>query len=251
MGYTVQALAQIAGVSARTLRYYDRIGLLRPAQVTEAGYRLYEAKEVDLLQSILFYKALGFDLDTIRTILCDPQFNREQALLEQREALLQERGRLDRMIVTIEKTIAQAKGGEPVTDAQKFEGFKKDLIAENERNYGAEIRSRYGAETVDASNARMMNLTQAQYAEMQEKSAEIQCLLEQAVRDGEDPTGETGKRVAQLHREWLGYTWGHYSREAHIGLGEMYVADGRFTAHYDAKVPGCAMFLCEAIRAHI
>lgn len=249
MEYTVKQLADLAGVSGRTLRYYDQIDLLKPAWTNEAGYRIYGSKEVDRLQQILFFRELGVDLGTIKEILESPHFQEEQALREHREQLLQKREQLDLLIQNVEQTLVALEGGRPMTDKEKFIGFKETLIKENEEKYGKEIREKYGDKTVDASNAKLMGLTQEQYAEMQKLAEEIVESLAKAVGK-EDPSGEEGQRVAELHRKWLSFTWKDYSKEAHAGLAEMYLADERFTAYYDQYKEGAAQFLRDAIVAY-
>lgn len=132
---------------------------------------------------------------------------------------------------------------------ESFEAFKKQTVEENEARYGAEIREKYGDEAVDASNAKLMGLSETEYLTWTALGAQIQTSLAQAVRAGADPSGEAGTAIASLHRKWLSYTWKQYSPRAHRGLAEMYVADERFTAHYDSAVPGCAQFLRDAIVA--
>jgi hypothetical protein len=134
-----------------------------------------------------------------------------------------------------------------MTDKEKFEGFKKRLIEENEEKYGQEIREKYGEDQVNQSNAKMMNLMQEQWDRMQSLTEEVQSRLEQAVIAEADPAGDTGLEIAALHKEWLTFTWPHYSKEAHAGLAQMYLDDERFTAYYDKKVLGCAKFLRDAV----
>ena len=148
MEYTVKELSQMAGVSARTLRYYDQIGLLRPARVNPSGYRIYGREEVDRLQQILFYRELGVKLSKIKEILAAPSFDAIQALQEHREKLLAKRKQLDLLIANVEKTIAAKEGRINMKDQEKFEGFKQKLIAENEKKFGMEARERYGTEAV-------------------------------------------------------------------------------------------------------
>jgi Predicted transcriptional regulators len=251
MEYTINELAKLAGISTRTLRYYDSMGLLVPEKITPAGYRIYGTAQADRLQQILFYKSLGFRLDKIKTTMRSTDFERLTALREQKELMQRQRGRLDALIDTISKTIESEEGNKSMDDNEKFEGFKKGLVEENEREYGVEIRAKYGDGTVDESNALMMNLTPQQYGEMQQLGAEINRLLEQGVAEKHNPQGKTGRQIAELHKKWLGYTWAHYTPEAHLGLGEMYVADARFSEYYDKNVPGCAAFLRDAIKEHV
>lgn len=246
MKYTVQQLARLAGVSGRTLRYYDKIGLLKPAGLSPAGYRLYGRAEVDRLQQILFYRALGVNLKNINKILADPGFDRLQALQEHREKLLEQREQLSRLIANVDKSISMAEGRTTMTDKEKFEGFKQKLVLENEKNFGREARERYGDEAVDRSNARVLSMSEEQYAEAERLSEEVLEALQAAIKTG-DPAGETAQKAARLHHRWLSFFWDHYTREAHAALAQLYVDEPRFTAVYDAVQPGAAAFLRDAI----
>ncbi len=251
MEYTVLKLGKLAGISTRTLRYYDEIGLLSPMKISSSGYRVYGEKEVDALQQILYYRELDLSLTDIKAILTAPSFDRLAALKTHLADLNKRRDRMDRLIQSVEKTILHEKGKIAMSDKEKFEGFKKDLIRENEEKYGAEVRQKYGDTKVNESKARMMNLSQEEYEKMQVLAGEIVSGLELAVQHGADPTGAEGKRLAKLHKEWLSFTWNQYSKEAHLGLAQMYVDDERFTKYYDGKVKGCAAFLREAVAAFI
>lgn len=250
MQYTVKQLAELAGVSARTLRYYHQIGLLKPGWVSEAGYRFYGPAEVDRLQQILFYRELSLPLDEIAALLDDPGFDRRKALQSHLAALRRQRGRLDSLILTVEKTIQHETGGTEMTDEEKFEGFKSRVVRENEEKYGRELRARYGDQEIDRANACILSLSKEEYDAWSALGTEILSELEQAVRSNADPKGETGKRLTALHRRWLSYSWEQYSPDTHKGLAQMYVCDERFTAYYDRNVPGCAAFLRDAIVSH-
>ncbi|MEM1486310.1 MerR family transcriptional regulator [Oscillospiraceae bacterium PP1C4] len=249
MEYTVQKLAGLAGVSARTLRYYDEIGLLNPCRVSSNGYRIYGQSEVDLLQQILFYRELGLGLAEIEKLIKDPSIDRLSALREYRIALDVRQKRLNLLIDNVNKTIQKEEGRIIMTDKEKFEGFKKELIEKNEKQYGKEMRESYGVDTIAASNARMMKLSQAEYENMQSLAEKINALLEKAVQENADPAGKSGREIAALHKEWLTFTWPKYTKEAHAGLAEMYVSDERFTACYDKNIKGCALFLRDAVLA--
>lgn len=249
MEYTVKQLGELAGVSGRTLRYYDQIDLLKPARTNESGYRIYGPNEVNRLQQILFYRELGVDLRTIKELMESPNFEEKQALLNHREQLLERRKQLDLLIQNVEQTIAALEGGRNMTDREKFVGFKEKLIRDNEAKYGKEVREKYGDEVVDASNAKLMGLSEEEYAEQEKVATEILESLAAAVGK-EDPQGAAGQRIAELHRKWLSYFWPTYSKEAHAGLAEMYVADERFTAYYDQHKEGSAQFLRDAIVAY-
>ncbi|MFY9324415.1 MAG: MerR family transcriptional regulator [Syntrophomonadaceae bacterium] len=246
MEYTVQQLAKTAGISGRTLRYYDEIGLLKPARVTSSGYRIYGPEEVDRLQQILFYRELGVGLEQIGKILNDTSFDSLSALREHRVRLLEKKRQLELLIINVEKTIAQHEGRIVMTDKEKFEGFKQKLIDDNEAKYGKEIRKKYGDEAVDKSNRKLKGMTQEQYAQFEKLGQMVLDTLKEALPTG-DPASELAQKTADLHRQWLSFSWDKYSKEAHAGLAQMYVDDERFTAYYDQVQPGAAEFLRDAI----
>lgn len=167
MEYTIKRLAELAGVSARTLRYYDEIGLLRPCRINSDGYRIYGEREVDLLQQILFYKSMDMKLEEIQKIISNPDFDTKKALEEHYEKLISRRKQLDQLILTVEKTLAYTKGEIEMSDKEKFEGLKKEKIAKNEAMYGKEIRNKYGEDVVEASNNKFLNMSEENFNEMQ------------------------------------------------------------------------------------
>lgn len=248
MAYTVKELSDLAGVSARTLRYYDKMDLLKPEKINASGYRIYGPEQVDLLQQILFYRELGFSLKTIRQILTAPDFDIERALTGQANRLLAERKRLDRLIATVRKTLASRKGETDMTDQEKFEGFKNNLIQKNEDQYGKEIREKYGEKAVDDSYKKFGNLTKEEYEDSEKTQDEMFAELQKGMEAG-DPASEPAQKAAALHKKWLSYFWGFYTPEAHAGLVQMYVDDPRFTAYYDDRGgKKTAIFLRDAVR---
>lgn len=246
MEYTVQKLAHLAGISTRTLRYYDEIGLLKPARTNSSGYRIYGSTEVDQLQQILFYRELGVNLDSIKEIMTSPTFDGSQALRDHREKLLEKRAQLDALINNVDKSIKQTERKISMTDKEKFEGFKQKLVDDNEKKYGKEIREKYGDDAVNNSNAKVKGMTNEQYEEIQKLEQQLFINLKTAMDTG-DPAGELAQKAADLHKQWLCFYWDQYSKEAHAGLAEMYVADERFTAYYDKVQLGATEFLRDAI----
>ncbi|MDP4160278.1 MAG: MerR family transcriptional regulator [Bacillota bacterium] len=246
MEYTVQKLSQLAGISTRTLRYYDEIGILKPARINSSGYRIYGQTEINQLQQILFYRELGVSLETIKDLVTSPSFDGAKALREHRQKLLEKREQLDVLIANVDKTIALSEGRITMTDKEKFKGFKQKLVSNNEAQYGKEIRENYGDETVDRSNQKVLGMSQEQYEEVTRLEAEVLQTLQDAFKT-DDPTSELAQKAADLHRQWLCYYWDSYTKEAHAGVAQMYVDDERFTAYYDAKQPGIAAFLRDAV----
>lgn len=246
MEYTVQKLGKMAGISTRTLRYYDEIDILKPARINSSGYRIYGQQEVDKLQQILFYRELGVSLDDIKSMVTSPEFDGTKALREHREKLLEKREQLDLLIANVEKTIAKTEGRIVMSDKEKFEGFKQKLIDENEKKYGEEIREKYGKDAVEKSNNRVKNMTQEEYDAVTKLGEEQLRTLAEAFKTG-DPSGALAQKAAELHKQWLTFYWDSYTKEAHAGLAQMYVDDERFKAYYDKEQPGTAEFLRDAI----
>lgn len=249
MEYSIDKLARLSGVTSRTLRHYDQIGLLSPLRKNSAGYRIYGPEELDRLQQILFYRELGMGLEAIKSLLDHPGFDKAVALLQHLRELQKEEARIHRLVETLQKTIRHMEEGEPMKDQEKFQGFKEKKLRENEEKYGEVIRQKYGEETVEASNRKFMAMGQAQYEGLEALALEILAGLAQAVRQGVDPASETGAELARKHKAWLSAYWPSYSREAHLGVCQMYLEDSRFTQYYDANQPGCAAFLNQAVLA--
>ena len=130
-----------------------------------------------------------------------------------------------------------------------FDNLKQTLIGENERKYGAEARARYGDEAVDASNAKLRGLSREQYDEGELLRLALEETLKAAFDTG-DPAGALAQKACDLHRQWLCVFYPEYSREYHMGLAEMYVADERFRANYDKLALGCTDFLRDAIHIY-
>ncbi|MCL2108430.1 MAG: MerR family transcriptional regulator [Oscillospiraceae bacterium] len=251
MEYTINKLAKIAGITTRTLRHYDKIGLLKPSRINSSGYRIYGQREIDLLQQILFYRELGVSLENIKSIISAPNFDSTAALESHLTALLDKKKQLNKLIANVRKSILAAKGEVTMSDNQKFEGFKEKLIDDNEVQYGAEIRGKYGDDAIDFSNAKVKSMSEEQWRQAESLREEINATLKVAMESGE-PSSELAQKACDLHRQWLCMFWkdGTYSKEAHRGLGEMYVADERFKAHYEKVAEGCAEFLREAINIY-
>lgn len=247
MEYSISELAHLAGVSTRTLRWYDKKGLLAPCRTDRAGVRYYSAQEVDRLQQIMFYRALGFELSRIKECLDDRERDRISFLKEQLDALEREKAKIEGLIEAVKENIDCEERNVVMSDKKKFEAFKRDLIAENESKYGREAREKYGDGAVDTANSAMMELSEVEYAAWDKLSREIIAGLELAVKDGYSPASDFGQEIARKHAEWIRISSGKYTREMHRGIAQMYVLDDRFTAYYDKNVAGCAQFLRDAV----
>lgn len=231
----VKELAELVGISVRTLHHYDEIGLLKPDTISEAGYRYYSESNLDTLQQILFYKELGFSLKQIKEVLEDPGFNQQKALVWQRKMLLEKRDKLNQMILTIDKTIQYKKGDIDMTSEEKFKGF--DF---SHNPYEKEARERYGDKKVDET---AKGMTQERQEEMNNLYRELA-----AIRH----TDPASKEAQEAIKKWfiLLNKIGCYSLDAFKGLGQMYILDDRFTKNIDQFGEGLAQFMCEAMGSY-
>ncbi len=233
----VKEVSTLTGVSVRTLHHYDAIGLLVPDGVTDAGYRLYSDENVATLQQILFFKELGFSLKRIKELIDSPSFDRREAFEMQRKMLVAKRRQLDEMIQTIDKTIGQEKGEYQMTNEERFKGF--DFTKGND--YEAEAREKWGDAAVDDANKK------ANDPAFGEGMNRIYFKL--AALRHEDPASDEAQTAIG---EWYDFLneMGSYSLEAFRGLGQMYVADERFTKNIDQFGEGLAAFMCKAMEIY-
>lgn len=247
MEYTVNKLSKLAGITPRTLRYYDTLGLLSPARISSSGYRIYGQKEVVRLQQILFYRELGVSLDEIMKIITSKAFDEQTALESHLTQLLAKREQLDLLIDNVEKSLKSSKGEYVMSDKEKFEGFKQKLVDDNEKQYGAEVRAAYGEDAINRSNAKIKGMTKEEYQALEALTLELNEAIKSAFEQG-DPAGDLAQKACALHKKWLTFYWNDYSKEAHLGLTQMYVDDPRFTAYYDKIAVGSAVFLRNAMQ---
>ncbi|MCY7484134.1 MerR family transcriptional regulator [Paenibacillus alvei] len=235
----VKEVADITGVSVRTLHHYDEIGLLTPAHITEAGYRQYSEDDLALLQQILFFRELDFPLKQIKEIIYSPNFNQAEALELHRSMLLEKRRQLDVMLETLDRTIRHMKGEIEMTNKEKFQGF--DF---SHNPYEQEARERWGSKAVDEANAKISSMTMEQQSSLSEKMNEIYTRLA-ALRNSAPESEEAQAGI----KEWFDFlnSMGKYTPEAFKGLGQMYVDDERFTKNIDKFGEGLAAFMRDAM----
>lgn len=244
MAYTVKQLADLAGVSIRTLHHYDEIGLLTPPVIGANGYRYYDEGSVLRLQSILFYRELDFPLSAIKALLGRPGFDALVALEEQRRALLEKRDRLDALAVTIEKTIQHLKGETAMSTRQLFAGF----TPEEEKTYAAEAAKRWNPETVRRAQKKWSGYSRATKEQIKQEADAIYWGLLAGMEKGpSDPTIQ--KLVADWHRH-LGYFWSPNDEQL-LGLSALYCEDPAFRKNYDAIDPRLAPFLRDAVKTYV
>jgi DNA-binding transcriptional MerR regulator len=237
---TVQQVSKLTGVSVRTLHHYDEIGLLKPAKITEAGYRLYDETALRKLQSILFFRELEFPLKQIKAFLDDPHFDAEQALEDQIRLLELRAEQLGKLISHARQI--QKTGVIPM-DFSAFDRSKQE-------SYAAEAKKRWGK-------------TEA-YKEYEQKTAGQSQAQQNAAADGlmaifarmgtirtADPASAEAQALVKQLQEYITANYYTCTKQILRGLGMMYIAGDEMTANIDAAGgEGTAQFAHEAIEIY-
>lgn len=235
----IRQLSRITGVTSRTLRHYDAIGLLKPAWTGHDGRRHYGFEELLRLQHILVLRELGTDLSRIGQIVdTEDRATQVELLREHLKGITAERDRFTRLAATVTKTIESLERGLPMSTDDMFDGF-------DHNPYESEARERWGDDAVDASNARWGSLSEEQKRQQLQTDREIVEALGAAVRVGLAPDSPEVQEVVDRHHKWVSLIWTP-DAEAYRGLTQMYVDDERFRSHYDEIAPGAAELLRDA-----
>lgn len=249
MTYTIAPVAQLAGISVRTLRHYDRIGLLRPSAHTQAGYRLYGEADLLRLQQILFLRELDFPLERIRALLTAPDFDLAQALSAQAKILQARSERFSRLSMLAQDTLDNLKGGVPMKNENLFDAFDFEQFSREQNAYEEEVKTRWGeTDAYKASQQRTKNYSKEDWARIFDaQQAQTKQLAELYLGGAAIDDARVGSLIDQA-RETIDTYFYPCSVEMFSQLGQMYVADERFKAYYDKFAPGLAQFYSDAIR---
>ncbi|MEU6405579.1 MerR family transcriptional regulator [Streptomyces sp. NPDC046985] len=247
MGYSVGEVAGYAGVTVRTLHHYDEIGLLVPGDRSHAGHRRYGDADLDRLQRILFYRELGFPLEEVAALLDDPDADPRAHLRRQHELLTARIEKLRKMAAAVEQAMEARRMGINLTPEERFEVFGDADPA----RHAEEAEQRWGgSEAYTESRRRTARYTKEDWTRLQAEAGDWGARYAALAAAGEPPAGEAAMDLAEEHREHISRWFYACSHEMHRGLAEMYVADDRFKAFYEALRPGVAEHLKAAILAN-
>jgi len=243
MKLQIKEFATLTGVSVRTLHYYDEIGLLKPSLVDkQSSYRYYDEAALRRMQEILFYRELDFSLKSIQEILSSPNYDKRQALAQQKQLLLLKRDRLDRLIHMLEET---EKGNENMD----MKAFDNSAYTAARSEYEAEAKKKWGnTEAYRESQKKTKEYTNATWSRLDGEMNDLLAEFGNSKKSGLTPSDAA---VQALVARWQTFITENYytcTNEILAGLGEMYVADERFTANIDRHGEGTAQFLRNAIR---
>ncbi|MEK4555520.1 MerR family transcriptional regulator [Jeotgalicoccus sp. FSL K6-3177] len=235
----IKELAELSGVSVRTLHHYDAIGLLTPETDAVNGYRNYSDEDISRLQQILFFRQLNFKLRQIKDILDSPHYIKREALQMQKDIILKEQARLESIVKLIDKTIKEERGEITMTNEEKFEGvdFSQNL-------YEDEAREKWGSQSVDESKK---NLKKMGTKDAEQKFNSIYTELSKVRHMKAD-----SKEAQALIHEWYEFLneIGEYTPEMFKGLGDMYTKDERFKQNIDKFGEGLADFMQQAMTVY-
>lgn len=242
--YTVKQLSDLAGVSIRTLHYYDEIGLLKPESVGANLYRHYGDESLLRLQEILFYRELGLHLGEIQEIITRPGFDVLAALESHRQALQVRKERLDRLIQTVDDTLLHLKGKKEMSKKQLFAGFSE----EEQEQYAQEAAERYDPKTVKASNKKWKQYTsEKQQAILAEGNAIYEDLVAAMPKGPASPQAQAGIDAWRRHLE---YFWVPNDQQL-LGLVDLYNTDPRFVANFNQIDPHLGAFMKAAVKIYV
>jgi len=240
MVYTIKKLADFAGVSVRTLHYYDELGLLKPQFRNKNGYRYYDENAVMQLQQIMFFRELGFSLEEVRKIISSPDFDVLEALQAQRTLLSKQAERTNELLANVDQSIQNLKGEVKMQIKEYYQGFSDEQI----EKYRQEVSQRWGEKTLQESEKRVLKMGKEKFAALQAEGGKIF----QAISDNM-PAGYDSKivqeRVAKW-RQWL-ENFHHYSDDAILGLGREYSRNPEFAKFFQKIHPELPDFLTKAI----
>lgn len=238
----ISEVAKLTGITVRELHYYDEVGLLKPSEITEAGYRLYSREDLEILQQILFFRELDFPLSQIKEIMNNPNYDKEEALKKQKELLIQQRQRIEGLIKLIEKRIEGDNN-------MSFKEFDMNEIEENKKKYAKEVKERWGtSKAYEESEKKTSSYNKEKWGDINQETSEI--FKGFAELRNSDPGSE---EVQELVRRWQKYITDNFytcTNEILSGLGLMYVEDERFKENLDKNGEGTAKLMAEAIKIY-
>lgn len=251
MSYSVGQVSGFAGISIRTLHFYDRSGLLTPGDRSPAGYRLYNDADLARLQQILFYRELGFPLEEIGTILDDPQANALDHLRERSRQLTEQVAKLQKLIEVAECAVEVQQTGVRLSPGERFEIFG-DVVFD--LSYATDAHLKWGhLEGQQRSMARAAAHTKEDWRQLMAEAAEWRRRLIAAYDEQVPADGEQARTLAEEHRQHISRWFTSCPPEAHCRIADDYVEDARAFALVvpaSEQRPGLAQFLHTAIHAN-
>jgi DNA-binding transcriptional MerR regulator len=246
MDYTINRLATMSGVTVRTLRFYDEIGLLKPAYVADNGYRYYQKKELLLLQQILFFRELGFELKDIQRILKQSDFDKREALRIHKKELINKINRMTELIKTVDNTIKDLEGKTAMDDKKMFQGFD----AEKQLGYELYLVERFGdkiKKQVAQSHHNTKGWRMQEWNTASQEFAVICRELTDLLEKKYAPDSERTQALITRHYDWIRKFWTP-DKESYAGLAKLYT-EPEWKKTFELYHPELALYLSEAMQS--
>lgn len=245
MKMQINEIAKLAGISVRTLHYYDEIDLLKPSFVDEQnGYRFYDEDSLKCLQEILFYRELDFPLKTIAEILSSPNYDRSKAFSEQLHLLTLKKQRLERMINLLENAVK----GENIMDLNIFDNSEYDNARQK---YAQEAKEKWGStDAFKESEQKTASYSDEKWNTINSEMDSIINEFSECMKSGTDAYAETAQNLVKKWQNYITDNYYNCTKEILSGLGIMYVNDERFKNNIDKHGNGTAQFMTDAIAAY-
>jgi DNA-binding transcriptional MerR regulator len=244
MAYTVKKLTKLSGVSVRTLHFYDEIGLLKPAYYGENNYRYYEETQLLMLQQILFFRELGFQLSDVQRIIASPDFDKVKTLESHRKILEKNIDQTRILIETVDKTIAHLRGNEPMKLEKIFHGFN----SEKQKLYeDFLVDSGVSQDVINKSKDKTKNWTKEQWVEIKRDGDRLHTELVEAINNHLDPSSPTVQRIIKKHYLFTTNFWTP-TKETYISLSQLYASHPDFVKFYHDIHLKLLKFLMEAMK---
>jgi MerR family transcriptional regulator, thiopeptide resistance regulator len=245
---TVGRLAELAGVTVRTLHHYDEIGLVTPSARTAAGYRAYAAADVERLREVLTYRRLGFGLREVAELISDPRADAVAHLRRQRELLVGQREQAAALIAAIDKELEARAMGINLTPQEQLDVFGTDKVG---GEWADEARERWGdTDAYQVSQRRTAGYAKEDWTRIKAEADAVLNGLAEALRAGLPASGARAMDLAERHRQHISQYFYECGYPMHRGLADMYLADPRFTGHYESAEPGLAQYVHDAFHAN-
>lgn len=245
MMYTVNALAKLSSTTPRTLRFYDQIGLLKPAHIAENGYRFYGEAQLLRLQQILFFREMGFELKDIKTALAQEDFDQEKALLSHKKTLLANLKRTQQLLATIDKTLEHIRGTTSISEKDFFAGFTQEFQQKIEDAW-TKYLGPDGKNALAASKELMQYWTIDEVTKYLNKTYAILHKLSDAMKSGAETTSAPTQELIQEHYEHLLVTW-KPTKQNYLDFCNLIAAPDQ-PASLDAIAPGLGTYMSVAMR---
>ncbi|CAK8054316.1 MerR family transcriptional regulator [Eupransor demetentiae] len=252
MQYTVNDIVKLTGITARTVRYYDQINLLKPDHLDSNGYRYYQQAELDRLQQILFFRKYGLSLKEIQLVLSKPNYDIVSVLEKQGDKIQDYIRKQELLLSDLRDSIQYYQGKSEDKSMEQFVKLKAELIADNEEKYAAQAVEEYGQEAYSQTKANLESMTEKEFEKSLSTEGQLIENLIRIRRKGLSLDSIEAKHAFELHAAWLKNIYPNYTKDYHKNLADLYQSTQSFQDYYNGKAGlDVAPLLIEIIKKYV